>query len=45
MNVDTFGPGWDFWAVIHAQVAELRQRYAVPLLDPATDAPLALLSA
>ncbi len=45
INVDTFGPSWEFWSVIHAELAELRKRYAVPPLDPSADATLALLSA
>lgn len=40
--VDTFGPDWDFWAVIHEPVADLRRRYAIPPLDPASDATLTL---
>jgi|SRR2546426_7356776 len=45
INVDTFGPSWEFWTVIYAELAELRKRYAVPPLDPSADATLALLSA
>ena len=40
--MDTFGPDWDFWAVIHEPVADLRRRYAIPPLDPAADATLTL---
>jgi hypothetical protein len=43
INVDTVGPGWDFWSVIHSSVAELRQRYAIPPLVPGDDATAALL--
>ena len=44
INVDTFGPGWDLWALVDAEVAELRKRYAIPPLDAAADATLALLT-
>jgi hypothetical protein len=40
--VDTFGPHWNFWAVVHEPVGTLRRRYAMPPLDPAVDATLAL---
>ncbi len=41
--MDTFGPHWNFWAVVHKPVGTLRRRYAIPPLDPAVDATLALL--
>jgi len=44
ITVDTFGPSWDFWAIVDAQVAELRKRYAIPPLDASADASLALLN-
>ena len=43
VNTDTFAPAWDFWAVVAKPLADLRQRYAIPPLDPAADATLALL--
>ena len=43
ITVDTFGPQWNFWAVVHEPVGTLRQRYGIPPLDPAPDATLALL--
>lgn len=43
VTVDTFAPGWDFWAVVAEPLADLRRRYAIPPLDPAADATLALL--
>ena len=43
--VDTFGPSWDFWAVVGEPVTELRRRYAIPLLTPGADATLDLIRA
>ena len=43
ITVDTFGPQWNFWAVVHEPVGTLRRRYGIPPLDPAVDATLALL--
>jgi hypothetical protein len=45
IGVDTFAPGWDFWAASREPVAELRQRHGIPPLDPAADASLVLLGA
>src|SRR5436309_482146 len=44
INVDAVGPGWDLWAVVDAEVDELRKRYAIAPLDAAADATLALLT-
>ena len=43
ITVDTFGPQWNFWAVVHEPVGTLRRRYGIPPLDPAPNATLALL--
>jgi len=43
ITVDTFGPQWNFWAVVHEPVGTSRRRYGIPPLDPAVDATLALL--
>jgi hypothetical protein len=43
VKTDTFAPAWDFWAVAAEPLADLRRRYAIPPLDPASDATLALL--
>ena len=43
ITVDTFGPQWNFWAVVHEPVGTLRRRYGIPPLDPAVEATLALL--
>src|SRR5947208_9921561 len=42
INVDTFGPGWDLWALFDAVVAELRKRYAIPPLYATSDPARAL---
>jgi len=43
INVDTFGPRWSFWDAVRTPVSELRERYAIPALEPGIDATLALL--
>jgi hypothetical protein len=43
IDVDTFGPRWSFWDVVRTPVSELRERYAIPALEPGIDATLALL--
>lgn len=43
ITVDTFGPQWNFWAVVHEPVGTLRRRYGIRPLDPAVDATLPLL--
>jgi hypothetical protein len=43
VNTDTFAPAWDFWTVVAEPLADLGRRYAIPPLDPAADATLALL--
>jgi hypothetical protein len=32
--VDTFSPGWDFWAAVEQPLDDLREEYSVPRLDP-----------
>ena len=45
LPVDTFGPQWNFWAVVHDPMGTSHRRYGISPLDPAGEAILALLGA